>query len=55
MANKKTTVSEKSETVSINVDLPIELHKQLRIRAITENLRLRDAIVAAVECWLLHS
>jgi hypothetical protein len=40
------------ETVSINVPLPGELHRQLRIKAITEGLSLKDAVITAIAEWV---
>lgn len=39
------------ETVTINVAVPVALHRKLRIRAINEDLTLSEAIAAAVKEW----
>jgi len=39
------------KTVAINVPLPLELHQRLRIRAITENITMREAVIAAIDEW----
>jgi hypothetical protein len=36
------------ETVSINVPLPGALHRQLRIRAISDDMSVKDAVIAAI-------
>jgi hypothetical protein len=39
------------ETVTINVALPGELHRRLRVKAIMLDLALKDAVAAAVDQW----
>jgi hypothetical protein len=39
-------------TVLINVPLPTDLHRKLRVRCLTEDLVLSEAITRAVEAWL---
>lgn len=39
-------------TVSVNIPLPAELHKQLRIKAAMEDLTIKDAVISAVEDWV---
>lgn len=41
-----------SATVSINVPLPADLHRRLKIRAITDDTSLRDAVIAAIEQYV---
>lgn len=38
--------------VSINVALPAELHKKLRIRAIIDDASLRETVIAALDAYL---
>jgi predicted HicB family RNase H-like nuclease len=38
--------------VAVNVPLPIELHRRLKIKAVTEDMSLRDAVIAAIECYV---
>jgi predicted HicB family RNase H-like nuclease len=38
--------------VSINVPLPAELHRQLRIRAATDGVSLKESVIAAIEAWV---
>lgn len=38
--------------VFINVAIPIELHRRLRIRQITDGTVMRDVVTAALEAWL---
>ena len=39
-------------TVTINIPLPVDLHRKLRIKAITVDLPLKDAVAAAIEQWV---
>lgn len=39
-------------TVFINVPIPQDLHRRLRIRQATDGLVMRDAVIAALEEWL---
>jgi hypothetical protein len=39
------------ESVTINIALPGELHRRLRVKAIMLDLALKDAVAAAVEEW----
>jgi predicted HicB family RNase H-like nuclease len=41
-----------ADTVQINVPLPAELHRRLRIEAINQGLSLKDSVIAAIEAWL---
>lgn len=55
MATKSTTPrkrAQKKDTVGLNVYLPTPLHRQLRVKAITEGLDLSGAIAAAVATWV---
>lgn len=38
--------------VSINVPLPGDLHRRVRIKALTNNMALKDAVTAALEDWV---
>lgn len=38
--------------VAINVPIPADLHKRLRIKAITENTNLKEAVIDAIEAWV---
>ena len=40
------------ERVYINVPIPIDLHRRLRIRQINDGMIMRDVITAALEAWL---
>lgn len=42
----------KASTVLVNVPVPIDLHRRLRIAAITRGLTLKDATLAALEAWV---
>lgn len=42
----------KKTGVRINVELPTELHRELRMRSVAEGLSLAEAISAAVGGWL---
>jgi len=39
-------------TVGINVAIPYDLHRKLRIKAIQLDLTLVEAVTAAVETWV---
>jgi hypothetical protein len=39
-------------TVLVNVPLPADLHRKLRIAAITRGLTLKAATIAAIEAWV---
>jgi hypothetical protein len=60
MTSKSTSTAKRStvvklptpQTVAINVALPVEVHRRLRIKAIEEGLQLKDAIAEAIECWV---
>ena len=41
-----------TDTVSVNIPLPAELHKQLRIKAAMDDLTIKDAVITAVEDWV---
>lgn len=41
-----------SDRVFINVAIPADLHRRLRIRQITDDLVMRDVVTAALEAWL---
>jgi predicted HicB family RNase H-like nuclease len=38
-------------TVGLNVSLPVELHRQLRIAAATRGLSVKAAVIAALTDW----
>ena len=38
--------------VAINVSLPVQLHRKLRVRQIEEDLTLAEAVEAAVTAWV---
>lgn len=44
--------TEEVEEVGINVPIPVELHRRLRVRQIEEGMTLREAVTAAVEEWV---
>ena len=52
--SKRTTVVKlpPPRSVSVNVALPVEVHRRLRIKAIEQNLQLKDALTEAIECWV---
>lgn len=56
MATKSTTprksAQKQKDTVGLNVHLPTAVHRQLRVKAITEGLDLSEAIAAAVTTWV---
>ena len=37
--------------MTINVPVPIALHRRLRVKAINEGMSLKDAVTAAIEAW----
>jgi predicted HicB family RNase H-like nuclease len=39
-------------TVTINIHLPKELHRQVRIKAVTEGLSLTQAVIEALGEWV---
>jgi hypothetical protein len=39
-------------TVLINIPLPNDLHRKLRIRCLTDDLSLAEAVTLAVDAWL---
>jgi predicted HicB family RNase H-like nuclease len=39
-------------TVKIQVPIPIDLHRRLRIQAIENGLSLKDAVIVAIESWV---
>jgi hypothetical protein len=48
--NKTTNTEE--PTVAINVPLPVELHRQIRIAAIERGCSLKEAVIEAIRSWL---
>jgi len=38
--------------VTINILLPMALHRQLRLRAMAQDMMMKDAVVEAIEAWL---
>ena len=49
----KTNAAPESEaTVAINVNLPLSLHRQLKITAATRDLTLKTAVQLAIEEWV---
>ena len=40
--------------VNLNIALPDELHKNLKLRALQENTTLKDLIVKLLEDWVKH-
>lgn len=38
--------------VRVNVPLPGELHRKLRIRCAVEDMAIQDAVVEAIEAWV---
>jgi len=41
-----------SATVTINVPLPVDLHRRLRVKQITRDLQMKDAVAEAIEQWV---
>jgi hypothetical protein len=40
-----------AETVTINIPLPRDLHRRLRIKALKEDLSVVDAVATAIDEW----
>ena len=38
--------------VSINVPLPADLHRKVRIKAVVDDMTIKDAVIAALEAWV---
>jgi hypothetical protein len=45
------TMRETKETKTINVDLPVEIHRQLRIACAAKDLTFSQAVAQAVRDW----
>ena len=39
-------------TVTVNIPLPVDLHRALRLKAVASDLTMKDAITAAVAAWV---
>jgi hypothetical protein len=37
--------------VTINVPLPADLHRQLRLKAVNKGTSMKDQVIAAIEAW----
>jgi hypothetical protein len=48
----KAKASQTGSTIAVNIPIPAELHRRLKIKAITEDLSMREAITAAIEAWV---
>jgi hypothetical protein len=40
------------ETVSVNVAIPVALHRAVRIKTLTDDLTLAEAVTAALQAWV---
>jgi hypothetical protein len=38
--------------VTINIRVPMALHRQLRLQALRQDMMMKDAVVAAIEAWV---
>jgi hypothetical protein len=38
--------------VGINVTIPYDLHRQLKIKAVQQDLMLSEAVIEAIEVWV---
>ena len=45
-------IAEAKAEVGLNVPLPVELHRKLRLKAVANGVHLKDAVVAAVEAYV---
>lgn len=41
--------------VTINIRLPMALHRQLRLKALREDMMMKDAVVQAIEAWTIST
>lgn len=48
---RRRVTAKKPTHVSINVALPVAVHRALRIKAIQEGIDLAEAVTAAVKAW----
>lgn len=37
--------------VTINVPLPADLHRQLRLKAVNRGTSMKDQVIAAIDAW----
>ena len=44
--------TDRPDAVFINVAIPADVHRRLRIRQINDGLPMRDVVTAALEAWL---
>jgi hypothetical protein len=51
-ANAKKAATPPPAEVGLNVQLPVGLHKKLKIRAIHDDRTLKDVVVSALETYL---
>jgi hypothetical protein len=52
MPNTTSNAKSKSpKTVAINVQLPIAVHRKLRLKALHQEMTLAEAVTAAVSAW----
>ena len=51
---RKVIADDQRETamVTINVPLPVDLHRRLRVKQIMRDLQMKDAVAEAIEQWV---
>ena len=54
LTHMATTTPNKTDkpTVAINVTLPADLHRRLRVRCINDGIQLKEAVTEALTLWL---
>jgi len=46
------TTSSAPETVAVQVHIPADLHRRLKIHAINQGISMRDDVLAAIAAWV---
>jgi hypothetical protein len=56
MASTRTAqrATEPPATININIPLPTELHRRVKIAAASDGLTVKDAVIAALEMWVTN-
>ena len=48
----KTTTRASEDAVTINVGVPVDLHRRVRIKCLNEGILLKDAVEASLREWV---
>jgi hypothetical protein len=46
------SIRAKQPVVSVNIPLPVELHRRLKMVAAAEGLTVKEAVITACEMWV---